>query len=314
MKTQVPPWHRAIGAQGAPHPPQLSWFVERSVQTPLQAVRPGAQPTAPSSGLPSFGAASRESPPSCFVGGPSSAPPHPASANASAAVAAPQRRAKNPDPDPAARGRLHEVCMMFILFSSKAGKAHPSEQSRSVRARCWRRAMHCWVCIPRAAKRSPQVARQCKEPFAQVGHPTSRRSHARPPGAGERGRHLVSATRERVLSRSDCPPAFPRSARPIPRIGLDAVRVASSERVMNMRLVPPTAQCFREELPKRAHRAGAAAWWRSNGVQEVGRVVIETRASSFTRAPNARDSADRAANQPHMPWTPPPGGVDDEQR
>jgi hypothetical protein len=172
MKTHVPPWHRAIGAQAAPHPPQLSWFAERSVQTPLQAVRPGAQPTAPSSGLPSFGAASRESPPSCFVGGPFSAPPHPASANASAAVAARRRRAKNPDLDPAARGRLHEVCVMFILFSSKA---RPSEQSKSVCARRWRRAMHCWVCIPRAAKRSPQVARRCKRALRASGasHVTS---------------------------------------------------------------------------------------------------------------------------------------------
>jgi len=29
---------------------------------------------------------------------------------------------------------------------------------------------------------------------------------------------------------------------------------------------------------------------------------------------NSRRSADRAAQTPHMPWTPPPGGVDEEHR
>ena len=33
-----------------------------------------------------------------------------------------------------------------------------------------------------------------------------------------------------------------------------------------------------------------------------------------TRIPNSRRRADCAARWPHMPWTPPPGGVDDEHR
>ena len=32
------------------------------------------------------------------------------------------------------------------------------------------------------------------------------------------------------------------------------------------------------------------------------------------RMPNSRRNAERAARYPLLPWTPPPGGVDDEQR
>ncbi len=37
-------------------------------------------------------------------------------------------------------------------------------------------------------------------------------------------------------------------------------------------------------------------------------------AAGQPRMPNSRRRADWAAQTPHMPWTPPPGGVDDEHR
>ena len=43
------------------------------------------------------------------------------------------------------------------------------------------------------------------------------------------------------------------------------------------------------------------------------RVVAAPRAPQ-ARRPHSRLSADRAARYPLMPWTPPPGGVDEEQR
>lgn len=38
------------------------------------------------------------------------------------------------------------------------------------------------------------------------------------------------------------------------------------------------------------------------------------RGSAQARMPNSRRSAERAAKKPDMPWTPPPGGVDEEHR
>ncbi len=53
-------------------------------------------------------------------------------------------------------------------------------------------------------------------------------------------------------------------------------------------------------------------------MEEAGRmgarIVCLPETAPQVRMPNSRRSAERAAKTPDMPWTPPPGGVDDEHR